>query len=200
VVRGEGGEGVRIEQNSSRLIHDTERWIAYEVKDTGFHFLLDKRVPGTMSLLAPAMRDMAEGHGWDIGGLDFYVVHAGGPRILDDLGKYLHLPPETFRYSRATLTERGNVASVVIFDALNRLFEDGGAAHGARGVIAGFGPGITAEISMGTWATAPRHIPTARQGDTAGLSIAGQQAVGGSTPSEPIHSESPVGQVSTVNK
>jgi 1,3,6,8-tetrahydroxynaphthalene synthase len=50
-----------------------------------------------------------------------------------------------------TLTERGNVASVVIFDALERLFADGGAEHGARGVIAGFGPGITAEISLGTW-------------------------------------------------
>jgi 1,3,6,8-tetrahydroxynaphthalene synthase len=156
VMRGDGGgEGVRIERNSSRLVHDTEDWISYQVRDTGFHFLLDKRVPGTMAMLAPAMRDMAEPHGWDIADLDFYIVHAGGPRILDDLGKYLRLPPETFRYSRATLTERGNVASVVIFDALERLFQDGGAAHDARGVIAGFGPGITAEIALGTWATAP---------------------------------------------
>jgi 1,3,6,8-tetrahydroxynaphthalene synthase len=156
VMRGDGGEGVRIEQNSSRLVPDTENWISYEVRDTGFHFLLDKRVPGTMAMLAPAMRDIAEPHGWDIADLDFYIVHAGGPRILDDLGKYLHLPPETFRYSRATLTERGNVASVVIFDALERLFQDGGAGHDARGVIAGFGPGITAEVALGTWTTPVR--------------------------------------------
>ncbi|TDV51086.1 type III polyketide synthase [Actinophytocola oryzae] len=154
VVRGDGGEGVRLAQNSSRLIPDTEEWISYAVKDTGFHFLLDKRVPGTMAVLAPAMRDMAEPHGWDIADLDFYIVHAGGPRILDDLGKYLHLPPDTFRYSRATLTERGNIASVVVFDALERFFQDGGAVHEARGLIAGFGPGITAELSLGTWATA----------------------------------------------
>ncbi|MFI9009372.1 type III polyketide synthase [Actinosynnema sp. NPDC053489] len=151
VVRGEGGDGVRIERNSSRLVPDTESWISYEVRETGFHFLLDKRVPGTMSVLAPAMRDMAEPHGWDIAGLDFYIVHAGGPRILDDLGRYLRLPRSTFRYSRRTLAERGNVASVVVFDALARLFADGGAEHGARGVIAGFGPGITAEIALGTW-------------------------------------------------
>ncbi|GAB3430684.1 type III polyketide synthase [Actinophytocola sediminis] len=156
VVRGEGGVGVSIEQNRSHLVPDTEDWIAYEVKDTGFHFLLDKRVPGTMAVLAPAMRDAAEPHGWDIAGLDFYIVHAGGPRILDDLGKYLNLPADTFRYSRATLTERGNIASAVVFDALDRLFQEGGAANGARGVIAGFGPGITAEIALGTWSTSVR--------------------------------------------
>lgn len=151
VVRGQGGTGVRLERNGSHLVPDTEDWIAYAVRETGFHFMLDKRVPGTMSVLAPAMREMAAPHDWDVSGLDFYIVHAGGPRILDDLCHYLGVPAEMFRYSRATLTERGNIASAVIFDALDRFFEDGGAAHGARGVIAGFGPGITAELTLGTW-------------------------------------------------
>ncbi|WP_405792197.1 type III polyketide synthase [Streptomyces sp. NBC_01506] len=151
VVRGQGGTGVQLERNGSHLVPHTEDWISYAVRDTGFHFMLDKRVPGTMSVLAPAMREMAEPHDWDVSGLDFYIVHAGGPRILDDLCHYLDVPPEMFRYSRATLTERGNIASAVIFDALDRFFEEGGAEHGARGVIAGFGPGITAEITLGTW-------------------------------------------------
>lgn len=151
VVRGRGGTGVSLECNGSHLVPDTEEWISYGVRDTGFHFLLDKRVPGTMSMLAPAMRDMAAPYDWDVSGLDFYIVHAGGPRILDDLCKILDLEPTMFRYSRATLTERGNIASAVIFDALDRLFEDGGADHDARGIIAGFGPGITAEIALGTW-------------------------------------------------
>uniref|UniRef100_UPI000CD5C6F8 type III polyketide synthase n=2 Tax=unclassified Streptomyces TaxID=2593676 RepID=UPI000CD5C6F8 len=151
VVRGEGGTGVRLEHNGSHLVPDTEKWISYIVRDTGYHFMLDKRVPGTMEMLAPAMREMADAHNWAVSGLDFYVVHAGGPRILDDLCHYLDLPPEMFRYSRATLTERGNIASAVVFDALDRLFEEGGAGDGSRGVIAGFGPGITAEISLGTW-------------------------------------------------
>lgn len=153
VVRGRGGTGVRLEHNGSYLVPGTEEWISYAVRDTGFHFLLDKRVPGTMADLAPALRDMAELCEWDISGLAFYIVHAGGPRILDDLSTHLKLPSTMFRYSRATLTERGNIASAVIFDALERFFEDGGADHAAQGVIAGFGPGITAEITLGTWST-----------------------------------------------
>ncbi|MBD0692296.1 type III polyketide synthase [Streptomyces sp. CBMA123] len=162
VMRGHGGSGVHVERNGSHLVPDTEGWISYGVRDTGFHFQLDKRVPGTMEMLAPALRTLAGQHGWDVSGLGFYIVHAGGPRILDDLSHYLNLEPSTFRYSRATLTERGNIASAVVFDALARLFADGEVPEGTTGLIAGFGPGITAEISLGSWVDAPVE-PTRRR-------------------------------------
>jgi 1,3,6,8-tetrahydroxynaphthalene synthase len=155
VVRGSGGTGVRLERNGSHLVPNTEDWISYGVRATGFHFLLDKRVPGTMEMLAPALRALTEAHSWEISKLDFHIVHAGGPRILDDLCHFLSVDPEMFRYSRATLSERGNIASSVIFDALDRLFEDGKVADQACGLIAGFGPGITAEIALGSWVSPP---------------------------------------------
>ncbi|WP_267893329.1 type III polyketide synthase [Streptomyces kebangsaanensis] len=151
VVRGTGGTGVRLERNGSYLIPETEGWIAYDVRETGFHFLLDKRVPTTMEPLAPALRDLAGLHSWDASDLDFYVIHAGGPRILDDLSKFLNVEPHAFRFSRATLTEYGNIASAVVLDALRRLFDEGAPEDRARGLLAGFGPGITAEMSLGSW-------------------------------------------------
>ncbi|MFJ9041854.1 type III polyketide synthase [Streptomyces sp. NPDC102406] len=168
VVKGRGGHGIALRHNGSHLVPDTEDWISYAVRDTGFHFQLDKRVPATMGVLAPAMRSMAAPHDWDLAQLDFYLVHAGGPRILDDLGHHLGLPAHTFRHSRSTLTERGNIASAVIFDALERLFAEGDPAHGAPGIIAGFGPGITAEIALGRWSVpqhrdrSPSHLTVAR--------------------------------------
>ncbi|MGW1892687.1 type III polyketide synthase [Streptomyces sp. NPDC002004] len=153
VVRGRGGTGVQLERNSSYLIPRTEDWISYDVRATGFHFLLDKRVPKTMEPLAPALKELADAHGWDASDLDFYIIHAGGPRILDDLTKFLDVPPEAFRFSRATLTEYGNIASAVVLDALRRLFDEGGAPEQARGMLAGFGPGITAEMAVGSWVT-----------------------------------------------
>ncbi|GAA2077255.1 1,3,6,8-tetrahydroxynaphthalene synthase [Streptomyces albiaxialis] len=161
VVRGTGGTGMRLERNGSHLVPDTEEWISYAVRETGFHFLLDKRVPGTMRMLAPALRELASGHGWEVGALDFLIVHAGGPRILDDLCHYLELDEHLFRFSRATLTERGNIASSVVFDALDRFFAAGGAAQGASGLIAGFGPGITAEMALGRWTATDTATGTA---------------------------------------
>ena len=151
VVRGNGGTGVRLERNSSYLIPNTEDWISYAVRSTGFHFQLDKRVPGTMEPLAPALRAIAEQHRWNAGKLDFYIIHAGGPRILDDLSRFLDVPSEAFRFSRATLTEYGNIASAVVLDALGRMFDEASALDGHRGLLAGFGPGITAEMALGTW-------------------------------------------------
>jgi len=152
VVRGCGGVGHRPERNGSYLIPNTEDWISYVVKPTGFHFRLDKRVPATMRPIAPALEELAQKHGWDAGTLDYYIIHAGGPRILSDLGHYLRVPDDKFKYSRATLENYGNIASVVVFDALMRAFDDGAIAHGAKGMIAGFGPGIVAEVSIGRWA------------------------------------------------
>ncbi|WP_281170333.1 type III polyketide synthase [Amycolatopsis nigrescens] len=152
VVRGSGGTGMVLERNASYLIPDTEDWISYAVRATGFHFQLDRRVPGTMEPLAPVLRELATVHGWDIGNLDFYIIHAGGPRILDDLSKFLDVDYHAFRHSRATLTEYGNIASAVVLDALRRLFEEDITLPGGTGVLAGFGPGITAEMSVGTWA------------------------------------------------
>jgi 1,3,6,8-tetrahydroxynaphthalene synthase len=156
VVRSEGGTGLRLAHNGSRLVPDTEAWISYAVKATGFHFLLDKRVPGTMEQLAPELRSMAATHGWDASALDFYVIHAGGPRILDDLARFLCVEPSMFAHSRATLVEYGNIASAVVLETLRRQFASGMVREGAHGIIAGFGPGITAEISLGTWATLER--------------------------------------------
>lgn len=154
VVGGDGlGTGYKLQRNGSRLVLGTEDWIAYAIKATGFHFLLDRRVPKTMEQLAPVLKSLAAEHEWDASALDFYVVHAGGPRILDDLCYYLNIRPSLFEHSRATLTEYGNIASAVVFDALRRLMETNAPAEGARGLIAGFGPGITAEMSLGIWTT-----------------------------------------------
>jgi 1,3,6,8-tetrahydroxynaphthalene synthase len=168
VVRGSGGTGMVLERNASHLIPNTEDWISYAVRATGFHFQLDRRVPGTMEPLAPVLRQLAADHGWDIGNLDFYIIHAGGPRILDDLSKFLHVDCDVFRHSWATLTEYGNIASAVVLDALRRLFEEDTAMPGATGVIAGFGPGITAEMAVGSWIVdAPRNMDRMQRGTSA---------------------------------
>jgi 1,3,6,8-tetrahydroxynaphthalene synthase len=168
VVRGSGGTGIALERNASYLIPDTEEWISYAVRATGFHFQLDRRVPGTMEPLAPVLRELATDHGWDIGNLDFYIIHAGGPRILGDLSKFLGVDPHMFRHSWATLTEYGNIASAVVLDALHRLFDEDTMIPGATGVIAGFGPGITAEMALGKWSTGtPRNVDRIQQSASA---------------------------------
>lgn len=149
VLKSESDNGVKITKNKSYLIPNTEEWIRYDVKDTGFHFRLDKRVPGTMEPLAPVMISFGKENSLDISNLDFYIIHAGGPRILDDLCKYLNVPMGNFSHSRKTLENYGNIASSVVLETYRKMFEDNYInVKNSDGVIAGFGPGITAEISL----------------------------------------------------
>lgn len=166
VVRGRGGRGPGLERNASYLIPHTEDWISYDVKATGFHFRLDKHVPTTMEPLAPALCDLAAAHGWNASRLGFYIIHAGGPRILDDLCRFLNVDPHAFRHSRATLTQYGNIASAVVLDACRRLFEEGGAPDGAPGIIAGFGPASPPRWPWAGGSASRRRRPRSAPGPT----------------------------------
>ncbi|BFV56601.1 1,3,6,8-tetrahydroxynaphthalene synthase [Kitasatospora sp. CMC57] len=146
VVRGHGGTGVHLERNGSHLIPGTEA----------------EQLPDAMELLAPAVAQLADQHGWNASELDFYILHADGPRMLDDLGAHLRLDPSHLRFSRATLTEYGNTGGAVVLDALARYFDEGTATDRTTGLIAAFGPGITAEIALGRWTVPVKPQPFAK--------------------------------------
>ncbi len=153
VVRGDGrGTGVRLQAQTSHVIPGTDTWIAYEVKETGFHFRLNKGVPGTMQQVMPELVQFVRNQGQDLAKLDFHVIHTGGPRVLDALRSHGGVPAEALGDSWETLTNHGNIASAAVFDVLRRVAEKS-PAESAAGIIAGFGPGITMELALGTWVT-----------------------------------------------
>jgi 1,3,6,8-tetrahydroxynaphthalene synthase len=155
VVRGDGlGTGVRLEAQTSHVIPGTDTWISYEVKETGFHFRLNKGVPGTMQQVMPELVQFVRGQGYDLAKLDFHVIHTGGPRVLDALRSHGGVPAEALGDSWETLNNHGNIASAAVFDVLRRVAEKS-PADAATGIIAGFGPGITMELALGSWVTDP---------------------------------------------
>ncbi len=141
VVRGNGGTGVHLERNGSYLVPKTEDWIMYDVRATGFHFLLDKRVPGTMEPLAPPSTPSRD----STTGTPPTWTSTSSTRAAPGSSTTSAKPSRSRRPSASPvkiLTEYGNIASAVVLDALRRLFDEGGAEHSARGLLAGFGPGI----------------------------------------------------------
>ncbi|WP_221938348.1 type III polyketide synthase [Mycobacterium sp. KBS0706] len=151
VMLGDGGTGISIEAHCSYILPGTEKWIAYEVRETGFHFMLDKRVPDTMRAVTPVCQEFVAEHGWNMSDLDYYIIHTGGPKVLSTLRDQADIREERLEYSRTTLRERGNIASASIFDVARRIFDSADTKPGDTFLIGGFGPGITAELAVGTW-------------------------------------------------
>lgn len=176
VVRGDGrGTGVRLQAQTSYVMPGTDTWIAYEVKETGFHFRLNKGVPGTMQQVMPELVQFVRDQGHELAKLDFHVIHTGGPRVLDALRSPGGVPAEALGDSWETLANHGNIASAAVFDVLRRVAEKS-PAESATGIIAGFGPGITMELALGSWVTDPADAALALAGGARGAT--GKDRVG----------------------
>nr|VFJ61400.1 MAG: 1,3,6,8-tetrahydroxynaphthalene synthase [Candidatus Kentron sp. FW] len=163
VVKGrnnrKGSENtMRIDANTSFLLPDTERYISYDIEDNGFHFVLDKNVRHAAKRISPVISDFIKEHHVNKNrinyfDLDYIAIHTGGPMVMDQVARGLSLEEEDISHSRNSLEEHGNVASVVIFDVLERTFEFEAErlSHGAIGLLLGIGPGVTAEFALTTW-------------------------------------------------
>lgn len=145
-------KGFRIKATDSFFLPKSEHFIKYDVKDTGFHFTLDKAVMNSIKDVAPVIERLNQaGYQQNCAQNDFFIFHTGGRKILDELVRHLDLPSERVSLSRTSLSEAGNIASVVVFDVLRRQF-DSSPKPGSKGLLAAFGPGFTAEMALGEWA------------------------------------------------
>lgn len=101
VMRGKDNNlgGYRITNSESFILKNSEHYIRYNIKDTGFHFSLDKKVIGAIEKVAPIMKSFVERFSKQaIDNLDFYIFHTGGRRILDELVNHLGLHEEAVAF------------------------------------------------------------------------------------------------------
>ncbi|GLT73480.1 hypothetical protein SLA2020_453370 [Shorea laevis] len=82
----------------------------------------------------------------------FWIVHPGGPAILDQVEARLGLEKEKMRASRHVLSEYGNMSTACVLFILDEIrkksVEEGQATTGGGldwGVLFGLGPGLTVE-------------------------------------------------------
>lgn len=104
---------------------NSEHYITYDVKDTGFHFKLDKNVMHSIEHVVPVMECVSQDcHGIEAGKQDFYFFHTGGRRIMNELVRCLGIEERLIQHSRSSLAEYGNISSGVVFDVLRRFIDD----------------------------------------------------------------------------
>lgn len=141
VLSGDRRAGLHLLHAGSRLVPKSTRVLGFDLRDSGFHVVLDRRLPRLVEgSLAAAVADFRVQHHVD--SVDFYAVHAGGPRIFDAVESALKLPPEALAVSRRVFRDVGNLSSASILFSLAALPETAG-----EGIGIAFGPGVTIELS-----------------------------------------------------
>ncbi|XP_060173825.1 chalcone synthase J-like [Lycium barbarum] len=135
------------------LLPDTGYAIHGKTSEAGLTFYLHKDVPGLVSNdIEKCLEEIFEPLGISDWNSIFWVVHAGGRAILDQIELKLGLKPEKLRATRHVMSEYGNVASACVLFALDEMrkgsIKEGLSTTGEGlewGVLFGFGPGLTIE-------------------------------------------------------
>jgi alkylresorcinol/alkylpyrone synthase len=131
-------------QTASHLIPGTAHVLGFDLRDGGFHVVLDRRLPRILEReLRPVVQRFVSTTG--MRKPDFYAVHAAGPRIFDTIQTALDLPAGALDTSRQVFAEVGNASSAAIFFTLEKLFAAEDAGPG-EGLGIGIGPGVSLEL------------------------------------------------------
>ena len=141
----------RVLTSYSEAVPDTQNVVEVYPSRDGIHIEIGKELPtlGTEHALRVIELALYKVEIDDIDEVKHWIVHPGGPKILDLLQQKLKLPSSALRHSFASLEEHGNCGSVSVLDVLMRAMNDKGEDRFKKNdivVMIGFGPGMVIEV------------------------------------------------------
>jgi predicted naringenin-chalcone synthase len=123
--------------------------MSWKVTDEGFIMGLSRRIPVTLRRHADTIAcRLLTPHGLTPSDVTHWLVHPGGPDILEVVADKLSLSDEQTALSRQVLRENGNCSSPTVLLVLERLLRSGRTRTGDWGVMMSFGPGLTLETCL----------------------------------------------------
>jgi len=134
------------------LMEGTEDGITLSINDTGISCKLSKYLPQYIAKNMKGYVDSFLGkHGLGMEDMDFWCVHPGGRRIIEEAQNGLGLTEEQCKYSWQVLNDYGNMLSPSVMFVLELILNDhkDALAKGEEGFKQGlafsFSPGVGAE-------------------------------------------------------
>jgi predicted naringenin-chalcone synthase len=119
------------------------------ITDEGLAMSLSPRVPVSLQRNVRAVVDrLLARNGLSMDDIDHWLVHPGGPSIMDAVQGKLGISDEQMEVSRQVLADHGNCVSATILLVLQRYLREGRARRGEWGVMMSFGPGLTIEMCL----------------------------------------------------
>ena len=145
----------RVIDSQSQFFPETEHIMGWDVTNSGFKVLLSADIAElARSEVRPSLEDFLGKHGLTITDIDHWLVHPGGPRVIEALEDGLGLPDEALKLSWECLAEAGNISSasvLLILDKTLKRLPYGNGKPGEVGVLMAMGPAFSAELVLLQW-------------------------------------------------
>lgn len=134
---------VKIHSFNSLIIDKGKNDMAWNISETGFIMNLTSYVS---ALISGNMHAFLKGIDLEKESIDYWAIHPGGKKIIDDFASVLELKNSELQASYDVLNSYGNMSSPTVLFVLKQVLQvSGNAPIGSKLFSAAFGPGLSIE-------------------------------------------------------
>ena len=145
-------EGPEIIRTKSIFYPETEEMMGWDISEKGFRIILSPKLPQLIrSRLAADVDSFLDENGLRRKDIASWVIHPGGPKILEAVETALGLCDSELEASWECLSHCGNLSSGSVLKVLEEVIAHHRPQPGRFGVIAAMGPGFCAELLLVRW-------------------------------------------------
>ena len=145
-------EGPEILATGSVFYPDTEDVMGWDISEKGFRIVLSREVPEVVrEHLGPDVDALLGAHGFARGDVGSWVLHTGGPKVLEAAQDSLGLKNGEIQASWDCLRRVGNLSSASVLCVLEDVMVNRRPQPGTLGVMAALGPGFCSEVVLLRW-------------------------------------------------
>ncbi len=144
--------GPEIVATRSVFYPDTEEMMGWNVSEKGFRITLSPDVPVLIrEHLGQDVDAFLSDHGHSRSDVGSWVLHTGGPKVLEATAAALGLNNEQLDASWDCLKRVGNLSSASVLVVLEDVMRNRRPEPGTLGVLAAMGPGFCSELVLLKW-------------------------------------------------
>jgi alkylresorcinol/alkylpyrone synthase len=145
-------EGPEVLATRSVFYPETEHVMGWDISEKGFRIVLSPEVPAMVERhwardVDDFLRDMGLARN-DIGS---WILHSGGPKVLEAMAATLNLPDGALDTSWECLRRVGNISSVSVLLVLEEVMNHRRPAPGTLSLLGAMGPGFCSELVLLRW-------------------------------------------------
>jgi len=144
--------GAEILDTRSVFYPQTEHIMGWDISEKGFQIVLSPQLPQLIvDHLGHDVDEFLADHGMARKDIGRWILHTGGPKILEATGAALGLPKEKLDASWDCLRKVGNLSSASVLLVLEEVFKRRRPDPGTYSVLAAMGPGFCSELVLLRW-------------------------------------------------
>jgi alkylresorcinol/alkylpyrone synthase len=145
-------EGPTIAASRAVFYPDTHDTMGWEISEMGFRIVLSADVPTVVKQhVGGNVDDFLASRGLVRADIASWIMHTGGPKVLEANAEALGLTREDFTLSWEALRRAGNLSSASVLMVLNDVMREHRPAKGERSLLMAMGPGFCSEMVLLEW-------------------------------------------------